>query len=194
MLRRTVHWLVQEPELDESALRAHGELIKGAWQLTISKRSLHDNQASVTVIDPDDKISSVDLKPSSDAGLLTAILPVQKLGLYRIKEGARELLTMVGASNAPEFGDMLATESKLTPFVKSSSGGMVWLEDHPDATAIKRTDADAAQQGWGWLGLRRNGQYRLTGSEAYPLWPAWAALTMILATMMWGWRREGQSF
>ena len=192
LLRRVAHWLVQEPELDETALRAHANSVDGTWQLTISKRSLHDDQSVVNVTDPNEQTSQVTLRPSSDAGVLSATFPTSNPGLYRIKDGDKELMTIVGATDAPEFGDMRATEDILAPTVQSTGGSVFWLEDHPDGPSLKRTDADAAQKGWNWIGLRRNGQYRVTGSEAYPLWPAWAALATLLTILLWGWRREGK--
>jgi hypothetical protein len=193
LLRRVAHWLVQEPELDETALHGQSARVGDAWQLTITKRSLHDDQADIMVIDAHDKATHVTLTPSDQPGVLAAKVPVAEPGLYRIKDGDRELMAIAGVTSAPEFGAMIATEDKVTPVTKASGGAIVWLQDHPDAPDIKRTDADASQQGWGWIGLRRNGQYRVTGSEATPLWPAWAALAILLAVTAFIWRREGRS-
>ncbi len=117
---------------------------------------------------------------------------MKETGLYHVKSGDQDILTLVGPMNAPEFGDMLATTEKLSPIIKASGGGSMWLADQSDGPDIKRISASASTQGWGWIGLRQNGQYRITGSKAYPLWPAWLALAILLAFMVLAWRREGK--
>jgi uncharacterized membrane protein len=193
LLRRVAHWLVSEPELDETALRATSARHNDAWQLTISKRSLHDDQVNVMVVDAHDKAIPAILLPTDKAGMLSATVPLAEPGLYHVKDGDKELVTVVGVTSAPEFGNMIATEDKLAPVVKTSGGGIFWLQDHPEGPALKRTDANSSQQGWDWIGLRRNGQYHVTGSEDYPLWPAWSAIAILLAITIGMWWREGRS-
>lgn len=192
LLRRTAHWLVQEPDLDEAALRASAERTEGGWQIRIAKQSLHDDTANVTVTGPDNQPLQVKLVAGDEAGTLRAALPVKEAGLYRIKDEAHDILVMAGNQNVPEFGAMAATENVLAPIAKSSGGAVLWLADHPDGPDIRRTNKDGAQSGWGWIGLKKNGQYRVTGSEVYPLWPAGAALAFLLAVAMGAWRREGR--
>ncbi len=191
LLRRVAHWLVQEPELSETALRAHGETTDNGWQLVITKQSLHDTSAAVTVTDPQNNSTQVTLTPAKQAGVLTATIPVPQTGLYHLKDKDGEILAIVGATDAPEFGAMRAAEDKISPVTKASGGGIVWLDDHvPD---IRRTNAGAAQQGWGWIGLKKNDQYRVTGSKAYSLLPPWLMIVVLLAAVMGMWRREGSS-
>jgi len=193
LLKRTAHWLVGEPELDETALRAHAELgDSGGWQLVITKQSLHDESASVTVTDPDDQTSQATLAPDKQPGILKAVTALSKTGLYHLKSGDEEILVMAGPENAPEFGDMFATDEKLKPYADASGGGIFWLEDHPDGIDIRRTGAGSTQTGWNWIGLKKNDQYRITGSKAYPLWPAWLAVIVLLGAAMLAWRREGK--
>ncbi len=191
LLRRVAHWLVQEPQLDETALHAQAALVDGQWQLTVTKQSLHDDNANVTLIDPDDRPVQVKLSAGDQPGILTSTMPVKQTGLYHVKDDSQEILAMVGPMDAPEFGEMIASEEKLSPVVKDS-GGIAWLADHPEGVELRRTDVGASQAGWNWMGLRKNGQYRVTGSKAYPLWPVWAALAALLAVMMFAWRREGK--
>ena len=192
LLKRTAHWLVGEPELDETALRAHVEPADQGWNLMVSKRSLHDDHADVTITDPDNQTSSLALTSGSQPGVLEGSKIVDKTGLYHLKSGDEQILVMVGPTNAPEFGDMVATDAKLAPIAKETGGGVFWLEDYPEAPEIKRTDAEALQTGNGWIGLKQNDQYRVTGSKAYPLWPAWLAVIVLLAAVMGAWRREGK--
>lgn len=191
MLRRVAHWLVQEPELDETALHAHSESTDAGWNLVISKRSLHDTSDDVTVIDPKGQIIQSHLVVGSVPGVLTSTIPVTQTGLYRLKADDKEILTMVGTTDALEFKDMLATEDILEPFVKDSGGGIEWLADQ--VPNIHRVAAGSAAKGWNWIGLRQNGQYRIIGSRDYPLLPPWLLVISILVVAFWVWRREGKS-
>lgn len=193
LLRRVAHWLVGEPELDESALRAQAQAAGGSLQLVITKQSLHGTSATVAVTGPDNQTSQVTLNASKEPGVLSATIPVSSTGLYHIKDNAKETLVLVGPGDVPEFGDMIATEDKLAPLVKPSGGGIFWLADYPYGPAIHRTSAGGAQNGWNWLGLRQNGQYRVTGSRAWPLWPVWVALLALLGAALLAWQREGKS-
>jgi hypothetical protein len=198
LLKRTAHWLMGEPELDEAALRAHAETTDDSWQLVITKQSLHDESAHVTVTDPKGQATDVALAPGKEPGLLEAVQPVAETGLYRVKDGAasgkgNEILVMVGPQAAPEFGEMVATQEKLASFVSKTGGGIFWLADHPDGPDIRRTNATGAESGWNWIGLRQNNQYRVTGSKVYPLWPAWLAVLVLLGTIMGAWRKEGKN-
>jgi hypothetical protein len=192
LLRRTVHWLMGEPELDENALRAHAENGDNGWQLTITRQSLHDDSDAVTITDPKGATSTATLAKGAHPGILSATVPVPTPGLYHIKDKDQETLVMAGPQNAPEFGRMIATADIVKPAVTQSGGDISWLEDHAEGPDLRRTDRTAAQSGWNWIGLRRNGQYRVTGSKAYPLLPPWAAIIVLLGTAMLAWRREGK--
>lgn len=193
LLRRIAHWLVQEPELDETALRAHGEATDDGWQLIINKQSLHDASAVVTVTNPQTQISQVTLEVSKQPGILTATMPVPQTGLYHIKNEDQDINVMVGSNNAPEFGEMRANDEKLKPVTSTSRGSIHWLDDNTDGPEIKRVGANSATSGWNWIGLKQNGQYRITGSKAYPLLPAWVLITILLAAALRAWRREGKN-
>ena len=56
LLRRLVHWLMQEPELEEEALRAE----PGSDSIAIERRSLHPGAETATVTAPSGKTSQVD--------------------------------------------------------------------------------------------------------------------------------------
>ncbi len=194
MLKRTAHWLVGEPELDEAALRARAEPgDNGDWQLTITKQSLHDQNAEVTITGPDNQSSHVTLTPGKQPGILEAVQTFSKTGLYHLQDGNQEIMVMAGPTDAPEFSDMIATDEKMKPYSDASGGGVFWLEDHPKGPEIRRTENGSAYSGWDWISLRKNDQYRIMGSKAWPLWPAWLAVIMLVGIMMIVWRKEGQS-
>ena len=191
MLRRVAHWLMKEPELDETALAAHAEATDDGWQITATERSLSDAPRPLSVIDPSGGQSETQLVASAESGLLKATIPAPAMGLYRLRDGEREAMVMAGTNGAAEYAAMRATAEKIAPLVKATQGGVQWLKDYPETPELRRTDKDSLQSGKNWLGLQRNGQYRVTGSHEYPLYPAWALLAILLATAMFAWRREG---
>ena len=191
LLRRVAHWLMKEPELDETALTAHTEATDDGWQIIATERALADTPRSLSVIDPANGHAETQLVSGPDAGLLRATIPAPTLGLYRLRDGQRETMVMVGPNGAAEYGAMRATAEKIAPLAKATRGGIIWLNKYPSAPELRRTDKDSMQSGKDWLGLQRNGQYRITGSREYPLYPVWALLAAILASAMFAWRREG---
>ena len=194
LLRRTAHWLMREPDLDETALTAKAAPADSGWLISIALRSLSTADQSVTLTGPDGQAQTVVLKQGNQPGVLDASVTVAQTGLYRVRQQDREILVMAGVSDAAEYGAMHATADILRPLVEKSGGGIAWLEDAPDGPTLRRTDAGAAQTGWGgWFGLQRNDSTRITGSTAYPLWPAWLLLSLLLAAAMLGWRREGSN-
>ncbi len=67
---------------------------------------------------------------------------------------------------------------------------MHWLTDA--MPAIRRVGPNATASGENWIGLRRNGAYRVTAVEQQPLLPPWAALALLLGTLLLAWRMEGR--
>lgn len=192
MLRRAAHWLMKEPELDETALRAAAERASDGWILRIAKRSLHDNTANVTVTGPNNQPVQATLGMDNATNLLRGIAPAPMPGLYHVRDGVHDVMLMAGGAGEMEYTAMAATDKILAPVIKASGGSAHWLQDFPEGPELRRTDKNDRQSGSDWIGLRRNGQYKITGSDAYPLWPAWAVLAVLLTVAMLGWRREGK--
>ena len=57
---------------------------------------------------------------------------------------------------------------------------------------IRRVGADRTAAGRGWLGLRQNGDYVVTGVSETPLLPGLFALLLALGAFLLAWRREGR--
>jgi hypothetical protein len=95
-----------------------------------------------------------------------------------------------GPLNPKEVADMRATADVLAPLADASRGSVHWLKDGvPD---IRRVDPGDTGGGSGWIGLRRNGAYRVTSVEQQPLLPPWAALILLLGTLLLAWKMEGR--
>jgi hypothetical protein len=186
LLRRLVHWLMQEPELEEEALHAE----PGNDSIAIERRSLHPAAETATVTSPTGKTSQVTLEPS-DQGLARATVPAKEAGLYRISDSKFTTYVAVRPIGAEELSDMRATPDRLAPLVEVSGGAVHWLADG-GVPEVRRVAPGRALSGRNWVGLRRNDRYLVTGASQLSLLPAVLALGLLLGTLGFAWYREGR--
>jgi hypothetical protein len=187
LLRRIAHWLMKEPELEESALVAHVE----AGRLTIERRSTDDAPAPpIAITDPEGAASTLALTARGD-GRASGVLPVAVPGLWQASDGVRTVYAAVGAANPPELADLRATATLLAPLVRATGGSIHWL-DPAGAPALRRTEPGREASGGSWIGLLRRRDHLVTGIAATPLLPPALALPLILGFALLAWRREGR--
>lgn len=190
LLRRVAHWLMKEPELDETSLSAE---VSGG-QLHILRRSTEAAPPGpVAVVDPTGKTSQLALS-AAGPGQFTATVPGAGPGVWQVGDGTRTAYAAAGADNALEYEDLRATASKLAPIVKASGGTLHFLAAGgapPGAPELRRIDAGRDAGGSAWIGLPRRDDHIVTGVASSPLLPAWFALPLILGLALLAWRREG---
>lgn len=186
LIRRIGHWLMQEPDLEEEDLRA--TVIDG--KLEIRHQSLTAQDGEITVTKPDG--TEVKLKLVDDGrGRATGSIDAPDQGLYKVSDGTRQAFAASGALNSKEWADPRAATTALQPLIEETGGGiqMVSTAGQP---IWRRMPAESAMTGSGWLGLKQNGDYTVTGVRNTPLLPAWAALLLTLGLVMLAWRRESK--
>jgi hypothetical protein len=189
LLRRLAHWLMKEPELEENDLRA---MVEGN-RITIERRSLQPDARSVQLVSPSDVVRTVVLK-DDPAGLARAVVVAPEPGLYRLSDGERQTVALVGAANMPELADMRTTPDRLAGVARATGGGILWLADlehQPGGLVLRRPRPDRDQSGPGWIGLRANGAYLVSGVTDTPLVPLVPLLVLVLGALLAAWRREG---
>jgi len=186
VLRRTAHWLMKEPDLEEEDLRARVE----GETILIERRTLAEGPPpSVTLTAPSGETRTLALDPVGP-GRTGAQIVADQPGVWRVADGARLAFAAVGAGNPREFLDLRALAEPASTVVQRSGGAVAWLADQiPD---LRRVAADRPARGPGWIGLRRNRDHVVTGVADLPLMPPWAALGLILGAVVLAWRREGQ--
>ncbi len=186
LLRRTVYWLMKEPDLEENDLRAAVE----GNRLAVTRQSLVPDHDPVRVTDPDGKVTELTLTPEQ-GGRSRATLPLRRSGLYRVTDGTHHAIAAAGALNPLELGDVRATDAKLAPDVEATGGGIFWIGDGsvPD---VQRVSPGRLAAGHDWLGLRENGDYIVTGVNELPLLPGLLALLLALGLFLAAWRQEGK--
>jgi hypothetical protein len=186
LIRRIGHWLMQEPDLEEEDLRA--TVIDG--KLEIRRQSLTTQVEEVTVTRPDGSTEKVKLHDDG-RGRATGSLPANDQGLYKISDGTRQAFAASGALNSKEWSDPRASAMPLKPLVSETGGGVQPVSVSGQPT-WRRVPVDGAMAGSGWLGLRQNADYTVTGVTNMPLLPGWAALLLALGLVMIAWRRESK--
>lgn len=191
MLRRVSHWLMKEPELEEEYLVAR---IRNR-RLEVLRRSLKPVNRPVHVETPGGGAIEVPLKDRGD-GTAAGSRPVERPGLYRVTDGPLNAMAAIGSLNPREMADVRTTDRHAQPAVRAWGGSVVWLGE-TGVPEIRRVDPDRRVAGAGgvsghWIGLRRNGDYIVTGIRDIPLMAGFVALLLALLPMLIGWRREGQ--
>jgi len=186
LLRRLVHWLMREPELEEEALRA----MAVGQGLRIERQSLEAEPVEVEVIAPSGDRFTVALEPVAD-GLAAAEIAATEDGLYRVQHGEHLAFATPRPIAPIELADMTATAELLAPIAASTGGAVTWLtvDGLPD---IRRVESDRRAAGAGWIGLERNRAYTVEGLTQTPLLPAWLAALLLVATAAMAWWREGR--
>jgi hypothetical protein len=190
VLRRIAHWLMKEPELEEDDLRAE---VRGG-RLHVVRRSLAADAAPVGVTAPSGEARQLSLEEVG-GGRATADLAVTEPGIYRVRDGARTVLAAAGALNPLELADLRATAERLEPAVAANGGGAYWLIDgrgEAGLPELRRVRPERRAAGDTWLGLRANGDYRVTGVQQVPLLPALLLLFLALGGLLLAWHREGR--
>ncbi|MAH85384.1 MAG: hypothetical protein CBB68_14250 [Rhodospirillaceae bacterium TMED8] len=184
LLRRTAHWLMKEPDLEEENLRAE---VRGG-KLLIKRRSLIGESAKITVVHPSGEETNhvLDLDQYGQGHMEIHALGV---GLYRVKDGELEIEVAASEVNPIEFTDLRATSQHLRSLVKKTGGSVRWInQELPD---IRKVRSSRTKYGKSWLGLLENRAYVVTGMEETQLAPPMLLVLIILTFLMTAWWREG---
>jgi len=158
--------------------------------IRVERRSLGSAEGPVEITSPTGETATVTLEPTREGvavGRYTAAEP----GLFRVRAGERTAIAVVGTVNPPEWQDVRATGERLAPLAEATGGAVRWLAEE-GVPAVRPVDPGRDAAGSGWIGLRRNNDYTVTGAEETPLVPAWAGVALIVGGLLLAWRREGK--
>ncbi len=187
LIRRMVHWMMREPELEERrlTLEADGETAR------LSLRTLAERPPQLTLEGPDG--DERDVKWREDRpGQYSAEAPISDLGLYRARAGGLEAIALNGPANPLEYRDLRATGDVLQPLIEPAGGGVEAFSSGGGLPEIRRIGRRDQASGRGWFGLRERGAYVVQDQRSQPLLPGLAAALVAMALLMLAWRREGQ--
>ncbi|MCY4320462.1 MAG: hypothetical protein OXE76_15060 [Alphaproteobacteria bacterium] len=186
LLRRLAHWLMKEPDLEEDALTA---TIAGG-RLEVEQRRAEAGPEPVTALAPDGRMHAIELRPVGP-GRWRGAVEADAVGVWQVRAGEKTAIAGVAVQNPLEFEDLRPTAAQMAPIADATGGRVLWLARDvvPELRAVR---SGGRMTGRGWLGLRDNRAYRITGIERTPLLPTWLALALGAALFTWLWRREGQ--
>ncbi|MEO0320676.1 MAG: hypothetical protein AAF199_07290, partial [Pseudomonadota bacterium] len=142
MLRRTAHWLMKEPQLEEENLL----LTSDEATLRVTRQTMVADPAPVTLTTPAGETQTVTLTPSGN-GQYEAILTDMTPGLYRAQADDLFAIGAVGLAAAPEFEDVVMDRRPLSSVTDQTGGGLYTARrdnDTPRIPAIRRLPQKAA--------------------------------------------------
>lgn len=186
LLRRTVHWLMKEPELDEQALD-----VKVDGQTLIIQRAAYEREEDiVTMTKPSGETEELTLAPNNN-GVLEKLHRARETGIYKFEtEDGKLRYVVVGEVDPPEFRNVLTSDEILEPLVDLSKGGALWLADNDTPDILLRTNGPFA--GRDWLAVENTNAYTVTGASEKPFLPLWASLLILLMLTVATWFFEGR--
>jgi len=190
LLRRTAHWLMREPELEEEDLVARVE----QGRLQVTRRSLDAGPPpELSVTAPDGSVTRHPLSGGQN-GRATLDIPAGEAGLWQVGDGRRTAFAAAMPANPPEVADLRADPTALQALVAGSGGGVRWLGEAGALTVpeLRHVAAGRETAGAGWIGLRKREDHTVTGIAALPLLPPWLALPLLLGVAVGAWRRESR--
>jgi hypothetical protein len=204
LLRRTAHWLMKEPDLEEERLLASSRGLK----LTLERRSMETEVPPVTVQSPGGETSEVILEAAGN-GVWRTTIDVRQPGLYKMQTNGpapdRRVLTAVahaGIEDAREMSEVTATDAKLKPLINATGGGTFWTREGGLLSSASETAVEVPRvtllanarvlAGSGWMGLKDREAFVTRGIRITPMFTGLLALAALLAFLTLAWWREGR--
>jgi len=189
LLRRTSHWLMKQPDLDEEALRlqVHGK------DLVVQRQTMADTVAAVTVTSPSGATRELTLT-AGDPGLWSATIPASELGLWQATDGTLKALINVGPTNPKEFSEVTSTTDMLKPLLQTTGGDAQRVADGSsvELPRIVPVRSSGIFHGDGWMGVRMRDASVVKGVGVLPVFAGLIGLLLLLGAFAATWLREGR--
>ncbi len=189
LLRRTSHWLMKQPDLDEEALHLQ---VRG-HDLVVQRQTMADSVAPVTVTSPSGATRELTLS-AGEPGTWTATMTADELGLWQATDGTLKALINVGPANPKEFSEVTSTTETLTPLARSTGGDARRVVDRSsiDLPRIVPVRASSMFHGDGWMGVKMRDASVVRGVGVLPMFAGLIGLLLLLGALAATWLREGR--
>jgi len=185
LLRRIAHWAMKEPALEEDALRARVE----ADRLLIERRTVEDlNGVETTITSPSGATSKLSLT-ATRPGLWQGGVAAAEPGVWQVNDGSHTVYAAAIDANPRELLDLRASATVLSDLAHRARGSTRFVGG--GVPELRRIEPGRESSGSGWIGLPRRHDHVVTGLNAIPLLPPWAALPLLLGLVVVAWRKEG---
>src|SRR4051794_11689412 len=189
LLRRTSHWLMKQPDLDEEALRLQ---VQGK-DLAVIRQTMADTVAPVTVTSPSGATRELTLS-QGDPGEWRATLPASEIGLWQATDGTLKALINVGPTNPKEFSEVTSTTDLLKPLAQATGGDARRVVDGSsiDLPRIVPVRATSIFRGDGWMGVKMRDASVVRCVGVLPIFAGLIGLLLLLGAFAATWLREGR--
>jgi hypothetical protein len=191
LLRRLSHWLMQQPDLEEEALRlmVHGR------QLTVQRQTMADTIDPITLTAPSGATRTV-TPQQAEPGVYRETLDVNEFGLWRTTDGKLTALANVGPANPREFTEVTSTTDALAPLTNATGGDTRRLSDGsatgvtvPRVIAVRSSDTFKGED---WIGLKMRDASVVRGIGVLPIFSGLLGLLLLVGSLAVTWAREGR--
>src|SRR5213596_1538090 len=189
LLRRTSHWLMKQPDLDEEALRLQ---VQG-HDLVVLRQTMADSVSPVTVTSPTGATRELTLS-AGEPGTWRSTIPANELGLWQATDGTLKALINVGPTNPKEFSEVTSTTEMLKPLAQATGGDARRVMDgsRVDLPRIAPVRASGVFRGDGWMGVKMRDASVVRGVGVLPLFAGLIGLLLLLGAFAATWLREGR--
>ena len=186
LLRRAVHWLMKEPELDEQALdvRVDGRT------LIIRRAGFERSEDVVVMTAPDGTREEITLTPSQGS-VLEALKQADQVGIYRFETSDDQIrFAIVGDADPPELRNVLTSANGFSDISKTTGGQIIWLSEtqNPRVSLSERAPFGNART----IALKNQNAYTVTGALEKPFIPFWALFIVLVLLAATTWYFEGR--
>jgi hypothetical protein len=189
LLRRTAHWLMQQPDLEEEALR----LLVHGREITVQRQTMAEAVAPVMLTSPSGAQRNLTLDPA-DPGVFRKTVDATELGLWRATDGKLTTLVNVGPANPKEFSEVTSTTGVMEPLAEASGGSVRRLSDGSGLTLprILGVRSSDTLKGDDWIGLKVREASVVRGIGVLPVFAGLLGLLLLVGSLGLMWGREGR--
>ena len=184
LLRRLVHWLMKEPELEENELSARMD----DNTILITKNSLILDNKPIISISPDNTKTEIILEDIGKGKQIGKILSPQE-GIWKFSSGNSKISLIVGNSNSSEYLDVRTTDNIVKPIVEFSSGSINWVNNE-NFPKIRHLPKSKLYENNNHIKLVKNEKYFVKSLQQSSLTPWYLLLILSLILLFLSWYRE----
>ncbi len=189
LLRRLSHWLMQQPDLEEEALR----LFANGRDLVVQRQTMADSVGDVTLTTPSGATRTIVLDPV-EAGVWRKTITADEIGLWRATDGKLTTLINVGPANPREFTEVTSTTDVVASLASATGGDARRLDAGdglkvPRVVAVRSTDMF---KGDDWIGLKMRDASVVRGIGVLPIFAGLLGMLLLLGNLAFTWGSEGR--
>ena len=185
LLRRLVHWLMKEPELEENELSAKID----NDTILITKNSLNLDKKPIISTSPDNIKEEIVLEDIGRGKQIGKILS-PKEGTWKFSSGNSQISLIVGNSNSSEYLDVRTTDIIVKPIVSYTSGSINWVNNEKNIPQIKQIQKNKLTDNSKNIQLIKNEKYYVKNIQQSSLTPWYFVLIFSLILLFLSWYRE----